>query len=176
MELAQFHSAFRWFAAYTCSRREKQVARELSRRAVEYFLPLYRATRRRNHASRAVDLALFPGYVFVHIALRDRLNVLQIPGVVRLVGFNGQPTPLDDNEMDAMRNALGNGLRAEPYPYLKTGRQVEILTGPLQGLRGRVMRKNNRFRVVLSVELLQRSVVVDVDVVDVVGCGYPLSA
>jgi len=176
MDLAQIYSMVRWFAAYTCSRREKQVVRELNRQAVECFLPLYHSARRRSHASRVVELPLFPGYVFVRIAPRDRLKVLQIAGVVRLVGFNGQPTPLDDNEIEGMRNALRTGLRAEPYPYLRTGHQVEIMSGPLQGLRGKVIRKNHRFRVVLSVDLLQRSIVVDVDVADIVARGYPLAA
>lgn len=156
-----------WFATYTCSRREKQVAKELEERAVECFLPLYRALRRRRQGKSAY-LPLFPGYVFVRIALQNRLRVLQVPGVVRLVSFNGQPAPLEDQEIDTLRNALTTGVQAEPHPYVKIGREVEIVSGPLQGLRGKVIRKNNRFRIVLSVDLLQRSVIVDLDSVDAV--------
>ncbi len=165
-ELVSPWSIPRWFAVYTCSRQEKQVARGLDQRSVERFLPLYQAARR--SAGKRVQLPLFPGYVFVHIALRDRLQVLEAPGVVRLVSFHGQPAPLDDGEIDAMRNALAGGVRAEPHPYIKIGREVEILSGPLQGLRGKVIRRNNRFRVVLSVDLLQRSIIVDVDAIDFV--------
>ena len=130
---------------------------------MECFLPLYEGVRRSHNGRNRVHLPLFPGYVFVHIALRDRIRVLQVPGVVRLVSFNGQPAALNDSEINALRNALKLGLPAEPYPYLKVGHDVEILSGPLQGLRGRVLRKNSHFRVVLSVDLLCRSIVVDVD-------------
>lgn len=162
----------RWFAAYTASRREKQVARELHERSVESFLPLYRSLKRRSHKS--VFLPLFPSYVFVHIALQNRLRVLEVPGIVRLVGFNGQAAALDDGEIEAMRNALNCGVTAEPYPYIKIGHSVEITSGPLQGLRGKVLRKNNHFRVILSVDLLQRSIAVDIDAADVVS--YPQRA
>ncbi len=157
----------RWFATYTCSRREKQVARELEERSVECFLPLYRVSHR-GDGVKFVQLPLFPSYIFVRIALRDRLHVLQVPGVVRLVSFNGQPAALEDHEIEVIRNVLSAGVRAEPFPYIKIGREVEILSGPLRGLRGKVIRKNNRFRVVLSVDLLQRSIVADIDSVDVV--------
>ncbi len=153
-----------WYATYTCSRREKQVARLLQERSLECFLPLYKAVHRNPSGRKRVHfLPLFPGYVFVHIALQDHVRVLQVPGVVRLVSFHGQPAPLRDSEIEPLRNALALGLPAEPYPYLKVGHDVEILTGPLQGLRGRILRKNSHFRVILSVDLLRRSIVVDVD-------------
>jgi len=163
------YSICRWFAAYTCSRREKQIARELDLRSLEYFLPLYQLTRRHSEAKSA-QLPLFPGYIFVHIALRDRLQVLQLSGVVRLVGFSGVPVALDDGEIEAMRNAMTRGVRAEPYPYIRIGHQAEILGGPLKGLRGKVLRRNNHFRVVLSIDLLERSIVVDVDAADLAAC------
>ncbi len=158
------HSMAQWFATYTRSRYEKLVARELGERDVECFLPLYEPIRRRN--KNRSELPLFPGYVFVHIYARDRLNVLQVPGVVRLVSFNGVPAPVDDAEIETLRNVLTRGLHAEPYPYVKVGEKVEILGGPLTGLSGKVLRKNNRFRVILSVDLLERSIAVEVDAID----------
>src|SRR5215470_15040410 len=80
-----------WYAAYTCASHEKRVAGELGARDVEHFLPLYTSVRRRKDRRVNLELPLFPGYVFVRLALSDRLRVLQIPSVVRLVGFGGLP-------------------------------------------------------------------------------------
>src|SRR5437899_2530661 len=119
-----------WYAAYTCAQHEKRVAAELEMREVEHFLPLYSSVRRWKDRRVTLDLPLFPGYVFARLALRDRLHVLQIPSVVRLVGFNGQPTVLPDTEMEIMRSRLSQSLRAEPHPFLTVGRRVRITGGP----------------------------------------------
>jgi transcription antitermination factor NusG len=158
----------RWYAAYTCANHEKRVAQHLERRSVEYFLPLYESVRRWKDRRVQLQLPLFPSYVFVRITQRDRLRVLEIPSMVRLVGFNGVPTALPDDEMEAMRGALTRKLRAEPHPYLKVGRRARITSGPFVGLEGILLRKKGSFRVVLSIELIKRSIAVDVDSADVV--------
>ncbi len=101
-----------WYAAYTCAQHEKRVAAELGMREVERFLPLYSSVRRWKDRRVTLDLPLFPGYVFVRLALRDRLRVLQIPSVVRLVGFNGLPAALPEEEMEILRSGLCRSLRA----------------------------------------------------------------
>jgi len=156
-----------WYAAYTCAQHEKRVAAELGIREVEHFLPLYSSVRRWKDRRVTLDVPLFPGYVFVRLALRDRLRVLQIPSVVRLVGFNGQPTALPDTEMEIMRSGLCQGLHAKPHPFLAVGRRVRITGGPFAGLEGVLKRRKNSVRVVVSLSLIQRSVAVDVDVTDV---------
>jgi transcription antitermination factor NusG len=157
----------RWYAAYTCANHEKRVAGQLEQKAVEHFLPFYESVRRWKDRRVRLHLPLFPGYVFVRLALRNRLQVLQIPSVVRLVGFNGYPTALADDEIEALRNGLACRLRAEPHPYLTVGRRVGIVRGPLQGSEGILIRKKGIFRVVLSVHLIMRSVTVEVDSSDV---------
>lgn len=114
-----------------------------------------------------LQLPLFPGYVFVRMAVVDRLRVLQVPGVVRLVGFNGQLAALPDAEIEGLKNGLAGGVRAEPHPFLTVGRRVRIKAGPLEGREGILLRRKGCLRVVLSVELIQRSIVVHVDVADV---------
>jgi transcription termination/antitermination protein NusG len=156
-----------WYAAYTCANHEKRVAAELGMREVEHFLPLYSSVRRWKDRRVQLEFPLFPGYVFVRLALRDRLRVVQIPSVVRLVGFNGLPTALPDNEMEIMRSGLSQSLRAEPHPFLTVGRRVRITGGPFAALEGILKRRKGNLRVVVSLELIQRSVVVDVDVADV---------
>lgn len=157
------YSEAHWYAVHTCSRREKQVNKILQERGIENFLPLYESKARPRHGGPPAALPLFPGYEFVHIALRDRLQVLQVPGVANLVCFQGQPAPVDDQEIEAIRVALQNGIKARPHPYCKVGQIVEIRSGPLQGVRGRVLRKQNRCRIVLSLNILMRSVVAEID-------------
>lgn len=159
----------RWYAAYTCAQHEKRVAAELGMREVEHFLPLYSSVRRWKDRRVTLELPLFPGYVFVRLALRERLRVVQIPSVVRLVGFNGLPTALPDEEMEILRTGICQSLRAEPHPFLTVGRRVRIIRGPFAGLEGVVKRKKSGMRVVVSLELIQRSVAVDVDATDVQG-------
>jgi len=158
-----------WYAAYTRPKHEKRVAAELDARVVEQYLPLYRSVRLWSDRSVEVKLPLFPGYVFVRIALRERLRVLQIPSVVRLVGFNGLPTPLAESEMEVLRAGLDSTLCAEPCPYLRTGSYVRLKSGPLRGLRGILKEKKSGYRFVVSLELIQRSISVEVDAADIEG-------
>lgn len=153
----------RWYAVSTRSRHEKSVGELLQRKRIETFLPLYETIRRWRNGDHRVQLPLFPGYAFVHIALRDRLQVLKVPGVARLVGFNGAPTPLENEEVESLRRALATGVKASPHPYLTVGQRVRITGGPLAGCEGILIRRKRNFRVVLSIDLIQRSIVVDVD-------------
>jgi len=157
----------RWYAAYTSANHEKRVALQIGQRSVEHFLPLYESVRRWKDRKMRLQLPLFPGYVFVRLPLRDRLQVLQVPSVVRLVGFNGHPSALPDEEIEALKTASACGVRAEPHPFLTVGRRVRVKSGPFEGRQGFLLRKKNNLRVVLSVELIMRSMVIDVDAADV---------
>ena len=153
-----------WFAVHTKSRHEKSASEQLRCRQVETFLPLYQSTRRWKNGDHDVQLPLFPGYTFVRIAMRSRLQVLKVPGVVRLVGFNGTPYPLEDPEIEGLRSALTSGVKAAPHPYLTVGKRVRITAGPLNGREGILVRRRGGVRVLLSIELIQRSVLVDLGV------------
>jgi transcription antitermination factor NusG len=99
----------------------------------------------------------------VRIPLKERLQVLEVPGVVRLVGFNGLPAPLPQADIEIMRDALRKGIEAAPHPYLKVGTRVRIKSGPLQGLQGILLRRKGNPRVVVSVDLIMRSIAIDID-------------
>ena len=156
-----------WYAAYTRANHERRVSDQLGEREVENFLPEYESVRRWKDRKVRLQRPLFPGYVFVHMALRDRLRVLQVPGVARLVGFDGHPAAVPEEEVLRIREYLESGLRAEPHPYLKVGRRVRLKNGPLAGTEGILLRRKGKLRVVISMELIQRAVAVDVDVTDV---------
>lgn len=157
----------RWYAAYTSANHEKRVARQLTERSLEHFLPTYESMRRWKDRRKRLELPLFPGYVFVHLAMRDRLRVLQVPGVAKLVGFGGLPTALPEGEIEALRASLARGVRAEPHPYVQVGRRVRVTAGALAGVEGRVVRRKNRSRFVISLDLIQRSVAVEVEALEV---------
>jgi transcription antitermination factor NusG len=159
-----------WYALYTCPRHEKRVVQQIERHRISCFLPLYRSVRRWKDRRKELELALFPGYVFVRIDLQDRLRVLQLASVVRFVTFNGRPVPMPQGEMDALMNGLRSGVRAEPHPYLTVGRRVSVKHGPLAGSQGILIRRKDKFRVVLSLELIMRSVAVEIDEADVEPC------
>ena len=113
-----------------------------------------------------LELALFPGYVFVQMTLENRLQVLQLPGVVRLVSFNGQPAALPADQIEALQGRLSAAVRVEPHPYLQAGRKVRVRSGPMQGLEGIIVRRKDSCRVIFSIDLIRRSVAVEVDEAD----------
>ena len=163
---AQTPAPGNWYALYTCPHREKLVAEQIKLRSVPCFLPVYRSLRRWKDRRKELQLALFPGYVFVQIALEKKLKVLEIPGAVRLVSFNGQPAPLPASEIEMLKNRLSGARGVEPHPYLCAGRRVRVRSGAMEGLEGIVVRRKDCCRVVFSINLLQRSVAVEVDEAD----------
>lgn len=155
-----------WYALYTCARHEKRVVQQIERRRLSCFLPLYRSVRRWKDRRKELELALFPGYVFVHMSLSNKLKVLEVPGVVRLVSFNGQPAPLPAEEIEALRNRLSGSAKVEPHPYLRAGRKVRVRSGPFQGLEGVILRRKDRCRLIFSIDLIRRSLAIELDEAD----------
>jgi transcription antitermination factor NusG len=167
VSLRSEHFSTRWYVAQTRCRHEKRVAEQLEGRGIEHFLPLYETMSRWKDRRVRLRLPLFAGYVFVRFPLNERLRALEIPGLARLVGFGGLPVALPDDEMEAMRNGLMSSLRAEPHPYLTVGRRVRITGGPFAGIEGVLKRKKSGMRVVVSLNLIQRAIAVDVAAADI---------
>lgn len=156
-----------WFAVFTRHRHEKAVAQVLTARRMDALLPLYNAAHRWRDRVKVLSLPLFPNYVFVSIRSNQRGAVLSIPGVYDFVRLAGQPAPIPCEEIEAVRRAVEHGQGIEPHPFLKSGDRVRVKSGPLEGIEGFIIRKKNFYRLVLSVELLVRSVSVEVEVADV---------
>jgi transcription antitermination factor NusG len=159
--------ARKWFALYTTARHEKRVAEHLAQRQIERYLPLYRSERKWSDGSRVtLELPLFPCYLFIHIRRKERGSVLAVPGAVTVVGgTGGEPAPLPDATIDALRSGLE--LRhAQPHPLLTVGQRVRIRSGALAGLEGIVVRNKNGFRVVMTLEHIMQSYSVEVDLED----------
>ena len=152
-----------WYAVQTSARHEKRVHQRFAERSVESFLPLYETINRWKDRRVRVQLPLFPGYIFAHLDLVERLKVLQVAGVARFVNFGGVAIPVPTAEIESLRAGLIGGLRVEPHPYLKVGRRARVKSGPLQGLVGILLRKKNLERFIISLDLIQRSISVEID-------------
>lgn len=164
-----------WHATYISPRHEKRVAAHLAQRHLEHFLPLYRTVRRwKNGCKAQLELPLFPGYLFVRINKKERVRVLELPGVVSFVGPRGEPAQLSEFEIEALRSGL-HLHKIEPYRNLAVGERVRIKTGPLAGLAGVLVRNLSSLRVVLTVELIHQSVAAEVSAEDVEPVGMQVS-
>jgi transcriptional antiterminator NusG len=158
----------RWYAVRTRSRHEKRVHAQLADRpGIDVFLPLRERRSRWKDRVKRVQEPVFPGYCFARFRRPDRLRVLKAAGVVGLVGGSGEPEPIPDSEIEAIRTLAGSRLNYEPFPFLTEGMVVEVTRGPLMGVRGRLLRKDREYRVVLSVTLIRQSVSVEIDAADV---------
>jgi len=158
-----------WFAVYTLPQNERTVLRQLEVRQVEAFLPTYEVIKVwRNRQRVTLTRPLFPAYLFVRVNLRARVRVLEAPGVLSIVGNSRGPLPLERNEVECLRSEAWRS-RLEPFREIPIGSRVRVKCGPLEGVEGILVRKKNLFRLVLSVEMLQRSVAIEVDVTAVQG-------
>jgi len=153
-----------WYALYTRHQHEKTVARVLAGKGFEIFLPVYATAHRWKDRTKQLSLPLFPCYVFLRGDTRRRVDILGTPGVHSLVGSEGRPAPIEQSEMDAIRQMIESRMQVEPHPFLRCGDWIRVKSGPLAGIEGILVRKKNFFRLVVSVELLQKSVAVEVDV------------
>jgi transcription antitermination factor NusG len=160
-----------WFAVYTKSHHEKSAARQLSHKGIDHYLPLYRSEHTWTHRRRVtLDLPLFPNYLFVRILQSERSRVLSTDGVVMLVDRGDVITPVPDAEIERLRAELH--LRAsEPRSDIAVGQKGRIVSGPLAGMEGVVLRQKGDLRLILTVPLINRFVAVEVNADEVKICG-----
>ena len=156
-----------WYAIQTRSRHEKRVAEQLRAKSIESFLPIHRCRHKwRNGISADVELPLFPGYLFARPRIGERSVLLQLPGIVGFAVSTAHPTAVPDDEIDALRKVMGS-LGAEPHPFLNVGDRVRIIAGPLAGLEGILTRRKQELRLVLSIQIIMRSIAVEVSERDI---------
>ncbi len=157
-----------WYAVATRSRHEKVVAEQLWQKQIECFLPLKEVLSHWKDRRKKVQFPLFPGYLFVHVPMRNRrLDILKVPSVVRIIGFQGEPEAIPEDQIQSVKTLVFSQLPFDPYPYLNEGDLVEIVRGPLRGLIGRLIEKKSKYKFVLSVDLIQQAVACEVDASDV---------
>jgi transcription antitermination factor NusG len=156
-----------WYAVYTKFQHEKSAASLLEKKEFEVFLPVYRTVHRWKDRNQAVILPLFPCYLFIKAELDRKLDVLRTAGVRWIVENAGQACAVPEAEIEAVRKICSAAANFQPHPFLKEGDLVRVRTGPLTGTEGFFVRVKNKYRVVVSVELLRKSVAVEIDLADV---------
>jgi len=159
----------RWYAIHTRARHEKKVTTQLQGRGVTTFLPLITQRHRWSDRNKTIQLALFPCYTFVRIEAypEKRLTTLQTPGVLGFVGIRGVALPIPDKEIEDIQTLLAQNVTCVLYPFVKMGQRVRIRGGCLDGVEGILVAKNSDRSLVVSIELIQRSVAVRIDGYDV---------
>ena len=152
-----------WFAIHTRHQHEGLAARSLASKGLEVFLPQYTSVRQWSDRTKEISLPLFPCYLFLREGLEQWPRARTTPGVLGLVGFAGVPAIIPDVEIEAVRRTVARCVEVEPHPFLKCGDWVRVKCGPLEGIEGILVRNKKQFRLVLSVELVQKSAAVEVD-------------
>jgi len=156
-----------WYAVWTRSHHEGRVLVQLEGKGFEAFLPTISRWSRWKDRKKRIDWPLFPGYCFVRLDLRHTLPVLKCAGVVRLVSFEGEPAPIPPVQIEAIRTLVLSDLKYDPCPLIHEGDVVQVVSGPLRGVTGRLDRKGPRARLILNVDLVGQGVSVEVDAADV---------
>ena len=153
-------TTLQWYAIQTRSRHEKRVEQGLREKAVHAFLPLNNTQNQWSDRQKTVELPLFPGYVFVNIApdAQSRVPVLQTYGVISFLGVRGIGTPIPESEISAVQMLLQEKIPFVPYPFLRVGQGVRIRGGSLDGIKGILTQIRGDQSLVVSVELIQRSI------------------
>src|SRR5687768_2441977 len=156
-----------WFAIWTRSRHEQVVREQLAQKRIEVFLPTVTKWSRWKDRKKRIDWPLFPGYCFARFNPKERLPILKCTGVVSIISFEGEPAPIPDFEISGIRQLVESDLAFDPCPMIREGMMVEVAHGPLKGVVGRLVRKSEKARLVLSVDLIGQAVSVEVDAADV---------
>ena len=168
-EISEFVAAqaLPWWAVYTRHQHEKQVSDTLQAKGYEVLLPMYDSVRRWKDRRKLISLPLFPGYVFVRGCRDRRLGIVSTPGVFMVLSRGDAAAEIPEEEILAIRRTLEAKFAVEPHPFLNCGDRVRVIRGALEGLEGILVRKKNIFRLVLSVDMLARSVAMEINASDV---------
>ncbi|HEY2234108.1 MAG TPA: UpxY family transcription antiterminator [Candidatus Angelobacter sp.] len=158
-----FRDAGPWFALQVVPRHEKSLDKILEYRGCIHFLPTYRVRRRWSDRVKVVEQPLFPGYVFC----RSQSNLMEVirgsPGIIRIVAFGRKPHPIPDEEIEALQQIVRGKREYSAFPYLNVGQKVRVISGPLTGISGTIMRFKNHDRLVISIDVIMKSVSVEID-------------
>lgn len=152
-----------WYALHVRYQHEVRVGRLLESRGWNTLTPVYRSSRQWSDRVKEIELPLFSGYVFCRFPIEESRYVEDTPGVALIVRFNSRPAPIQPSEIANIQAMVAAGVPLSPWPFLKAGDRVRVDRGPLRGLEGTLLRDGESSRLVISVELLQRSISAEVE-------------
>ncbi len=166
-----------WFALYVQVNHEKEVSKRLQDKSFQAFLPLMETWSKRKDRRKKLLVPLFPGYVFLRTVLDNYAthSILRVPGAVKLLSNSEGPLPIPEHQVQNLETLLQSQKKLSLYSYLQDGQWIRVARGPLKGCVGILVRRNpNKGRLVVSIDLIQRSVSVELDVEDVEPFQVPL--
>jgi transcription antitermination factor NusG len=158
-----------WYGVQTAYRCEQRVASGLTAKGFRTYLPLLREVHQWKDRRKAIDVPAFSGYLFVHYepSLRNRVNVLETSGIVRLLGGNHAPSPISDIEIEAVRRVIGSSMPCERCDALTPGTMVQVTRGPLAGVQGRLARIKNNLRLIVTISVFSQAISAELNLSDV---------
>src|ERR1700722_11970607 len=162
-----------WFAVSVKHRHERRTQSALASKSVPTLLPLYRRRAQWSDRVKETELPLFAGYLFCRFRRAERSSILTTPGVRAIVGFGGTPAPIETAEIEALEAMLASNLPVSPWPYVKPGDRVRVERGPLRGLEGALIREKDSCRLVIGIQLLQRSIAAELEAEMISPIGRP---
>jgi transcription antitermination factor NusG len=152
-----------WYALTVKHQHEATARSALEFKGFEALAPTYRARRRWADRVKEINRPLFAGYVFCRFDFAERVKVIDTPGVAKVVEFGGAPAEISEGEIAAIRTVMDSNLSVHPWPYLKLGDRVRVERGPLRGVEGTLLREEGCLQLVIGIEMLQRSLAVEVE-------------
>jgi transcription antitermination factor NusG len=152
-----------WYAIRVKSQCEKMASDSLRYKGFEEFLPMYWSRRKWSDRIKVLQLPLFTGYLFCRFDLSERNAILTTPGVCLIVGQGRMPLPVDLDEIQNIRAAVSSGQTIQPWRGIEIGDNIRIEIGPLRGIEGKLLRFKGSSHLILGVQLLQRSIAVELD-------------
>jgi len=152
-----------WYAVYTYPRHEKVVTEQLEAKSIETFLPTFVTESRWTDRRVQIQTPAFPGYVFIRISKSERSKVFAIPGVVKILSYNGVPAPIDELEIEAVKLCLKRGATPAAHTFIEIGERVRVRSGILEGVEGLIVRCKNERRLIVPISLINQSIAVEVD-------------
>jgi len=152
-----------WFALHIKSNFEKIASTILEAKGLEVYFPSFVQKKRWSDRIKAIERPLFPGYLFCRFNPENRLPILMTQGVFSIVGAAGMPSPVSEIEIRSIQKMVASGLALRPWPFQQVGQHVVIEKGPLAGTEGMILEFKNDYRLLVSIKLLQRSVIAEID-------------
>lgn len=160
---------YRWYAVYTRSRGEKKVAELMHKNGYQVYLPLVKTLRQWSDRKKKVEVPLISSYVFVKVSEKEYYSILNTPGALAYVTFEGKAAPIRESQMEAMRMAVEGNLDIElTQEGIGLGERVKIISGPMKGAEGEYIETVHKHNFIINLDHIGFSLKVEVGANDVV--------
>ncbi len=152
-----------WIVVRSKPRSEKVVHNELVKKNIESYLPLLKERRKWSDRKKWVEFPLFSSYLFARIDIKDSIFVLQTQGVNTIVKFGKQIAIVQNSVIEAIRLAMEGGYQLEPVEYFVEGNQVEVIAGPMKGVKGIVAKLKGQNRLIIKIDAIQQALSIQIE-------------